>query len=508
MLRLASVLLCAALWLPLAHIPSAAQVPPVVIEGSDDYRAVRIARAILARGSYTVISGDTVLPPTFQTAGDLVITSGDVRLEGVVGGEVAVLGGGLFVRPGASVGGRIAVVGGGVYPSGLATVGEIVRLPPGTRASEPAPPAAAATAPASPVRVVVESPSAVRFEPLGFFGLLAPEYDRVNGVTVTGAVRWSIRTRGGEATVAPSLSYYSARGEIGGGATAAIPVYPTVSLELDAGRTVATNDRWVRGDILNTLASLTFANDLRDYYETDLARATLRRALQDPVLEGEFKLIPFVAGQVERDRPLRARMPWSLFGDDEDWRGNLQVPELTLGTVTAGTAARWKGGTTSFEGELSLEQAVYSSDERLFTQLAGDGLWTMSGLASTDALSVSAHLSGSFGRTAPRQRWSFVGGVTTLPTTDPAIERGDNVVFVRSVYARELPSVVLPVVGIPTAELIHAIGTAWTRGGPGPGWRQNLGAGLRLAVVEAAFYLDPADTSSNRFIVGLSVPAF
>lgn len=506
--RLLRVLLGAALCLASAAPVAAAQEAAVSILGSDSYRAVRIARALIARGSYQVISGDTVLPPTFQATGDLVITTGDVRLEGTVAGEVAVLGGGLFVRPGARIDGRIAVLGGGVYPSGLATVGEIVRLPPGARASEAALAAPVEEAAVPEIVVRVESPPAVRFEPLGFFGFLAPGYDRVNAVTLRGAVRWSVRTRGGEATVVPSLAYYSARGELGGGASAVIPVYPTLALELDGGRTVATNDAWVRSDILNTLAALTFANDLRDYYQADVARVTLRRALQDPVLEGDFTLIPFLAGQLERGRPLRARTPWSLFGDDEDWRGNLQVPELSIGSVSAGTAARWKGGTTSFEGNLALEQAVYSSDERLFTQLVGDGSWAMDGLASTDVFSVAAHLSGSFGRTAPRQRWSFVGGVTTLPTAEPAFERGDNVVFVRSVYGRMLPAIVLPLAGVPTAEIIHAIGTAWTRGGRAPQWRQNLGLGLRFAVLEAAFYLDPANTSENRFIVGVSVPAF
>ena len=512
-MRFVGLVLLMAACAALSVRPCAAQQSAPVVNGSDDHRAVRMARAILARGNYVLIQRDTVLTPEFRAAGDLVITSGDVRLEGVIEGQVALLGGALFVRPNARVEGEIVIVDGGAYPSGLASVGEIVRLPPSAAAVAGG--AAADTlagvgaGAVRPVSVTVVSPPRVRFETQGFFGLSGVAYDRVNGVSLSGSVRYRIRTPTGEAELVPRLSYRSARGAIDGGIQATVPLLPRLALELGAERVVATNDRWVRDDLANTLAAVTFASDLRDYYETDVARVGLRRNRLQPVLEGEFALTPFVIWTFSRDRPLPARRPWALFGGDDDWRDNLAVPELSLGTVTAGTAARWKGQSTDFTGAVGIEQAVHVSDDGdLFTHLVLDGSWTMAGLSTTDGFAVTGHLATSLGGSSPEQRWSFVGGATTLPTVDPAAERGDNVVFVRSVYSRLLPSVALPVVGSPTAELIHAIGTAWTAGGPDPFWRQNLGVGLRLTAVVAALYVDPADTSETAFAVALAIPTF
>jgi len=473
------LLLAALLALGAHALPLRAQ--DVRVEGAADSRAVRIAREILAAGNYLRMDRDTVLPAGFRTAGDLVVVDAEVRLEGTVEGRVAVLGGVLFVRPGARVVGPIVNLGGEVYPSGLAQVGEIVEAEPELEVGVEFDTAGARVRVALPER----GPS---FKPFGF---RLPTYDRVDGLTLTVAPSFLVAGDADGPRVDGWVSYHTARGSLGGGVAAAAPLGGGLRLEARVERATLTNERWARGDLANTGGSLVFANDLRDYWETDRAVVTLTRLHAEPLIAGERAWEPRVGVMAMRDRSLRNRDPWSLRGDFD--RDNPEVDELEWASAVAGAAFRWVGSTTAFTGDAAVERALPALDGADFTQWTVDGLWTMQALY-LHQVGVRFRAMGTLGgEPALRQRRTFLGGVATLPTFETAAFRGDRLAYVRSTYAIPLPPrLALPIVGPPSLRFTHAAGMAWATGTSMPKWEQNLGAGLVFSLASAELFIDPA----------------
>ncbi len=339
------------------------------LEGAADSRAVRIAREVLAAGNYLRMDRDTVLPASFRTAGDLVVVDADVRLEGTVEGRVAVLGGVLFIRPGARVAGPIVNLGGEVYPSGLAQVGEIVEAEPELRVGVEFDTAGAR------VRVALpdDGPS---FKP---FGPRLPTYDRVDGLTVAAGPAFLFTGDPDGPRVDAWVSYHTARSSFGGGVSGSTPLGRALRLDARVERGTFTNEGWSRGDLANTLGSLVFASDFRDYWESDRAAVTLSRPHPEALIAGEYALEPRVTLMATRDRSLRNRDPWALF-DDFD-RENPAVDEIEWASALVGAGFRWVGSTTTFAGDAAVERALPAlGDEADFTQWTVDGLWTMQAL--------------------------------------------------------------------------------------------------------------------------------
>lgn len=493
-LRLVLALLACALALPL-------RAQEVRLEGGANSRAVRIAREVVAAGRYVRIDRDTVLPASFRAPGDLLVVDADVRLEGTVEGRVAVLGGVLYVRPGARVAGPIANLGGEVYPSNLASVGEVVEAEPELRV--------AVAFDSAGVRVRVTSPDdGPRIVLPGAMGLRVPAYDRVNGLTLAAGPALLLTGDTEGARVDAWVSWFTARGDFGGGAAARAPLGGGVRLEARAERGVLTNERWFRGDLVNTLGSLLLGNDYRDYWESDRLSLSLGRFREEPLIAGEYALEPRVAVTAMRDRSLRNRDPWSLLGDFD--RENAPVDEVEWASALVGAGFRWVGTTTAFRGDAALERALPAGDDVDFTQWTVDGLWTMQALR-THTLGVRFRGTGTLGgEPALRQRRTFLGGSPTLPTFDLAAFRGDRLAFVESTYGIPLPPRwAIPVLGAPTLRLTHAAGMAWVTGTPMPAWEQNLGAGLFVSVARAELFVDPAaDGLDPTLTFGVVIPAF
>lgn len=465
------------------HLAAAvASAQTVAVQGGEKLPAVRTLRSILA-GDYLLLTSDTTLPATFRHPGNLVVLGAEVRLEGEVAGNVGVVNGALFVRPRARIGGTVAVVGGELIASGLAEVGAVQEAPLSTTV----------TLGAEPERVrvtVVPPPPPARLELPGTFGLLSPRYDRVDGLSLTYTPRFNLTRSDSGAFVVPRLVYHSARGDLDGGVLLDLPVARGYRAVAEVATETVTNDRWIRGDFVNTLTSLAFRDDQRNYYHADRVTASVARVSGEPVLQGELFWAPFLTLLASRDRSLRASDPWSLLGDD--WRDNPPVREATIASATAGTRLRWNGRSSAFVGAGSVEFAPPGVSDVSFAQAVFDGLWSMQALW-THTIDVRLHAMAPLGGGAPPQRWSFVGGSTTLPTLGVADRRGDHVYFVESVYVVPLPQVELPVIGSPSFEAVHKIGNAWISGEDAPAWVQNVGVGVRvLRFVQVRVLVDPA----------------
>lgn len=478
-------------------LPGALAAQRVSLEGDRSGDALSEIARILAGNEYLLIDRDTTLDERFRHSGDVVIAGATVRLEGEVTGRVAVLGGELFVRPGARIGGPIAVAGGAVYPSGLAEIGPILESPPGHVVD-------VNRLGGRYVVVATPPPPAPRLRSSGVFGLVLPTYDRVDGLTlgVGGSARLSSDKEG--ARLRGDVRYHSRRGALGGTVALELPLSPAVWATAEVGRETRTNEEWIRGPLTNSLAGLATASDARNYYEADAVSLRIARLPTQPLIAGEAFAGPWIGAQAARERSLAAGDPRSLTGD---WRPNPRIDDGTVISMLGGLVARWTGTAAQLAGDVAVEWAPGSAGDFDFARVVVDGIATISGLRE-DQLSIRGRTHQTLGGApAPRQRWSFLGGTNTLPTLDFDSIRGDRLVFIESVYSLPLPLAPLPLVGAPALRLVHATGTAWVTGEAMPRWTQNVAAGLRFSLVEAHVYVDPAaDPIAPLLSLGLVLP--
>ena len=475
--------------LALAAAPAAGQ--RLVIEGDSRHPAAEMLREIAERNLYLVIDRDTVLPADSRVDSDLVIVDATVRLEGEIAGSVAVLGGTFFIRPGAQIGGVSVAVSGIIGMSALATVGDTLSVPPEHRVAIERSP--------GEYRVRITPPNRPRFvRPQGAFGVILPSYDRVNGVTVRAGVGGGIGVDSLRPRYSIIGSYYSARGAVGVTGMIRFPLGDGISLEASGGREVRTSDAWIRGDLQNSISTLFVRSDMRDYHQSDFGMVALRQTPPIFLDPGQGYLLPHFALTASHDRSLRTRNVWSLFGD-APWRENPEVFEGVLTSAIGGFSAGWQGRSSGLRTVTDVEWAFPSPvgenwGERTFGQVTTDAAWTM-GALWRHTLAIRGRAMLTFGpEAAPPQRWSMLGGPSTLPTFSPAALRGDNLVFLQTTYVIPVRPVTVPVLGMPELVARHAVGSAWVTGDEGSRrWEQNLIAGIRFGIAEFLVSANPAD---------------
>lgn len=477
--------------------PLAAQ--QVRLEGRQaDERAVRELRALLDRDSYLLLERDTVLGADFSTDGDVLVVNADVRLSGRVAGAIAVVRGSVFLRPGAIVGGPVVEIGGEALRSALAAPVEIIESSPGL-AVVVAPDAQGYT-----IRTAYSAP-AERVVLPGFFGLAVPTHDRVSGTTVRWATGLRLAPgRSASPELRASAALRVARRTADGGVGLHLPLGDDAELVLAAERTTLTNEAWYRGDLSNSLSSIAFGSDLRDYYESDRVTLGVGPARLRGLAVGEHHLAPSLRFLYSRDRSLGVADAWSLFKPEGGWRPNPPIDDGEIASGYLGAQHRWRGITARSALVLGVERTIPGAGDHQFTQAMGSVGWEMITFGA-QTLQVRA-----YGRAtldddpAPRQRWTIFGGGATLPTLPVAARRGDNFAFVHSLYAVPLAFVPLGPLGPPSLQLAHGAGNAWVTGAVRVPWAQNLGVGLGTRFVYARVYFDPeAPRRSATLVTGI-----
>ena len=502
MRRSPAVLLPLALALGLAR-GAGAQVPQ--ISGDDHSTAARIGREVLARGAYVYIDRDTILGPDFRAPGDLVVYDAEVRLEGSVEGSAVVLGGDLWIRPGGRVGGSIAVIGGGVYPAGLAVLDRdsIFHTDPRSRIDVQTRPTgregeyAAAAQITHPPRPAFFAPAVGPF----------PSYDRVNGLTLQASASINpTREEGGPVLTVWGAYRFEQENKLGGGVRWRVPL-GTENLQLtgEASRATRTMDAWIRGDVSNSVRALVLGRDYRDYWDADVLRVMVERPVGKPLIAGETWLGPRLGVQMSRDRALREQGPWALLDRAGLERVNPPAVEGTFVSLLAGTEFHWRGVSSSFDTDGSLEHALAAPDDAEFTQVLVQATY-LSRALRTHSMRVYFRGMAPIGGDAPPQRRGILGGGGTLPTEPIARFRGDHLVFIESSYIIPVNSIVLPVVGSPSVEAVHLAGAAWT-GDNEPQWVQNAGFGVIFALARARVVINPAQRPVvPKFSFGFYIP--
>lgn len=501
---------CAALAaiVTVAHVAIADAQPQVVIVDRGPGPSGGLLAAVLAR-PHRLIEPDTaqfVLPRDEHVTTALVVLGRrTTSIDGRVDGDLVVVGGDLFVHPGAAIGGRAVAIGGGVYSSALAeSLNETLSFRDNTFDITRAP---------AGYELRYRSLYADATGPVtlpGVYGLRPPTYDRVNGLSA--AAGPAVSFAGGRGLANVLVTYRSDIGQVDPSADVALQLDRRLRIEGFVGRGTFSNDRWIWSDYVNSLSALVLGTDTRNYYRADRAEVTLHHLWESSALTLE----PFVGGRGERSWTVGAppgsgevASPWSIFGRTDTVDGmrrpNPSVPTLDIVSVLGGSDLSWESGGVRATGRAVAERSLHLRGPAIgsgsaFTQVTLDVSVTFLSFGDQQYEIDVHHVTTPEG-SPPPQRFAYVGGSGTLPLLDLLEQGGGELLFVDQRYSIPVPRVQLGPLGMPTLQLRHRVGGA----GPSrlPALEQVLGVGVIVSILRGEFAIDPA-TGDTRVSVGLS----
>lgn len=343
--------------------------------------------------------------------------------------------------------------------------------------------------------------------PLDFpllFGIRIPSYDRINGLTLPFGPRLTLGEDRFEANAL--VTYRSNLGKLDPSGTVRFAPGLETWILATGGRGTFTNDRWIRGDLVNSIASFGVGSDARNYYRADQYALSLGHTLQ--LKNGTME--PFVGGQVENawstgSRTPPAKSPWSLFGrsgDKEMKRPNPAVTRGRIESVIAGSDLEWEKDKVSVIGNVKFESAFDAPQGTgNFRQLTLDLASKFPALLD-HRFEFRLHWLTTGNGVAPPQRFAYLGGAGTIATMDLLEQGGDRLFFVSGLYTVPIKQITLPIVGNPFVGVRYAAGSAGI--GKLPPLVQNVTAiaGIRFARIEYSY--DPSSKESS-FSIGLSL---
>ena len=465
-------------------------------------RSGRMLRGILQR-PHLALRGDStraqLLPRDTAFGTSVIVLGGDARVASRVRGDVVVIGGDLYLRPGARVEGRAIAFGGAVYGSALAVVGGETfsyrdhTFVPTERGGEIA--LAYRDLESDPVPLV-SFPA---------FGLQLPEYTRVDGL----ALGWgpTITLAEGGTIIVPAVTYRTHLGAIDPSVTADVRLGRRNRLSVDARRGTFSNDRWIRSNLVNSFTTLLAGVDTRNYFRADRAEARVERTWETATAV----ISPFVGVRGEHawstgPDSFTTTSPFTIMRRDDRERILRPNPPVVRGDIAsalAGAAIDWESPQgVAASGALQVEQAFATpGDASSFTQVSAHlelGFPTF----GTQNFDLLAHAVGTAGD-APPQRWAYLGGNGTLLTLDLLELGGDQLAYVESRYNIPIDRIRIPIAGSPLLTLRHAIGSAGV--GRLPTFVQNVGVRLTVAVIRLDYTIDPA-SGDGGFDVSFTMP--
>lgn len=447
----------------------------------------RILQEALAR-PYRLVEPDSgwfLLGRLHQETTSLIVLGRSAAIAGLVEGDVIVVGGDLYVRPGARVNGRAVAIGGGVYPSSLAHVGK------GSQSFRDNTFAISRTA--EEYRLEYQSLLEHRSPPLLFpviYGLRAATYDRVNGASILFGPAFSFAE--GRGQLDALATYRSDLGKIDPSIAGTIQFSRRSRATVAAQRGTLSNDAWIWSNFVNSLSALVFGADTRNYYRADRAELTVHRLWESTQTQVE----PFIGGLAERawsvgPSAAEQRGPWSLFGRTDTlamWRPNPPVAAGNLASVLAGSAIQWESQELRLRAQSRGEMSVSAPADERFVQLTSD-LNVAFPTFGEQEYALDVHWVTTVGDAPPPQRFVYFGGSGTMPFIDLLSQGGDELLLVDQRYSVPLVNVRLGILGIPTVLLRHRLGSAGLGGLPA--FEQLIGMGVMLTIFRVELQFDP-----------------
>jgi hypothetical protein len=427
----------------------------------------------------------------------LIVLGRSAAIAGNVDGDVIVVGGDLFVRPGAQISERAIAIGGGVYPSSLAFVGKgsesfrdntftIIRASDGYRLE---------------YRSLREHASPPLLFP-GIYGLRLPSYDRVNGASVPFGPSFSFA--GGRGEINGLATYRSDLGKIDPSLTGQLQLTRRLRAVFSAERGTFSNDAWIWSGFVNSLSVLALGTDTRNYYRADRADFTVHRLWERSRIQFE----PFIGGQIERAWSVGPAIgepgaPWSVLGRTQRFGMRRPNPAIAPGNVSsalAGSALQWESQGLKLRARTRGEANFSAPADERFTQVTSDigvGFLTF----GEQEYGLDVHWVTTAGDTPPPQRFAYLGGSGTMPFLDLLEQGGDELLLIDQRYSIPLLKVRVGILGIPTLQFRHRMGSAGV--GRLPSLEQMIGVGVSLTIVRGEVQLDPV-SGKVRFGAGFT----
>lgn len=460
----------------------------------------RILEAALAQPHRTVLpdTGTYVFPRGARERSTIVVLGRTAAIAGSVEGDVIVVGGDLFVRPGARIGGRAIAIGGGSYPSALAVVEQ------GTMSFRDN--TFTITQTASGYELAYLSLRAHESPPLlfpGVFGLRLPKYDRVNGASLPFGPSLSFAE--GSGLVDALVTYRSDLGAFDPSVRADLQFGRRLRAHAEVGRGSFSNDDWIRSDFVNSFNSLAFGRDVRNYYRADRVEGTVH-ALWELITA---QLEPFVGVLTERAWSVgpsfgERQGPWSAFDRTDTlngmWRPNPPVESGRITSALVGGSVLWESQDLQLKFKSRAEIAVAAPSDQSFQQVTSDLEVSFPAFGEQE-YEMEVHWLTTFGDTPPPQRFGYLGGSGTLPFMDLLLQGGDESLLLDQRYSIPLPNVRVGILGELTLQLRHRLGSAGLS--RLPNFQQVLGVGAMLTFLRGEIQLDPA-TGDMRMSAGFS----
>jgi hypothetical protein len=434
----------------------------------------------------------------------VVVLGSDASVASTVHGDLIVVDGDIYLRPGARIDGRAIAYGGGVYDSEQATVAggrfsywdtryDITRTD------------STAVLDYRPPSLLEET----RFASLPLlYGLRIPTYTRVDGVALPWGPRFMLSSSdgggnggGSSLQVDPTITYRSDIGAFDPAVSAIARLGPRWSAQLHAGRGTFTNDAWIESDLINSIKVLLNGRDYRNYWRADRFEGRVARNFT----AGSGAVTVWGGARTERDWSISAGGPWSLRGrtvGDGMIRTNPAIERGRISSALAGIGGSLSLPEIALSAVVQVERPFDTPRDERFTQATIDAGVRFATFAS-QSFELHSHAVLTAGDTAPPQRFSYLGGTGTLPTFSVLQFGGEQLLFVESAYNIPITALQVPLLGPPEISLRHAIGAAGV--GKLPKFEQNLIARVAIGVVFAEYAIDPA-TRNDAFSFGLASP--
>lgn len=478
-------------------LPAAARAQVVVVRGAGAGQGAAIVRRVVA-GPHVVRAGSERLdlPRDSTVTSSLLVLGRPTYLASRVQGDVVVVGADLFLRPGVDVSGRAVSIGGTVAETSLGRVqGGVESLRDETYTVERRNDEIFLDY--RSLRVDERDPV---FQLAGIKGVKIPRYDRVDGLSLPVGVVLQFGDHALE--LEPSATYRSRLGVVDGAIEVRTRDTAPYRFVGRAARDTRTNDAWIYGDLINSIATLFAGTDTRNYYRADLGEGRVIRRIE----RDAFTLEPYVGGQFERVRPITAvGNVWSLFGRRDSLksaRPNPLVERGDIGSAVAGVEFRTAGAMTS-RVSVGLEQSVKApAGTSTFTQVTLDGSLDLPTFG-TQTLKTHAHAVGTRGDAVPRARHAYLGGSGTLKTLDLLEQGGTALLYLENRYLVPIEQVQLPFVGSPVITLRDAFGAAGI--GSLPAFQHEVGIGVGLSILRLEYTRAVAGKRGSEFGIGVSL---
>jgi hypothetical protein len=477
--------------------PSAIGAQEVVLREPGPERVASIVRTTAAAPhALRTGEGDLVLRRDTVIDTSLLVIGRRTYLGAHVRGDVVVVGGDLFLRPGVTVDGRAVAIGGAVYETMLGHVDGPVR------SFRDDGYAISGTPQRIELTYAARRPDAPPLlQGAGVQGLLLPSYDRVDGLSLPVGALVTLGQRAVE--IQPMVTYRSRLGTIDPGVIVRVAPEHALRLEADVGRMTRTNDAWIYSDLLNSAAALAFGNDTRNYFRATGGTARLVAHVETPTVVLE----PFVGGRYEEVRPVTAvGNVFSFSGRtslERMARPNPLVEPGAIGSALAGASLEYESDPVRGRLRGEVERGFRTpAGTSTFTQLTLDGRIEFPTFGQ-QRLRFDAHAVTTSGDAVPMSRWAYLGRGGTLPLLELLEQGGDELLFVESRYEIPVSAIVIQKVGSPTLFVRHLMGAAGV--GSLPSLEQEIGVGVGLSVLRADVTFDAAGDRDTRFGVGLSI---